>query len=200
MDRLPQFSRKRRLFADGVRCWVRHVCRYALYLEQLHRRHKENRSGKLADYIPELTRIDPDLFGIAFATMDGYIYEAGDTAACSPSSRSRKAIIYGLALEDHGREEVLRQIGVEPSGEAFNSIAFDEKNNRPFNPMVNAGRDRLDGADQGRRHGRALGRASSISSSALSGAIWRWTMRSIAPRARPAIATAPSPSSNSIPA
>src|SRR5436190_9531833 len=111
----------------------------SLYLEQLHRRHKENRSGKLADYIPELTRVDPDLFGLAFATMDGYVYEAGDTAAPFTIQSISKAIIYGLALEDHGREEVLRRIGVEPSGEAFNSIAFDEKNNRPFNPMVNAG-------------------------------------------------------------
>ena len=109
------------------------------YLERLHSRHKENRSGKLADYIPELTRIDPDLFGIAFATMDGYVYEVGDTAAPFTIQSISKAIIYGLALEDHGREEVLRRIGVEPSGEAFNSIAFDEKNNRPFNPMVNAG-------------------------------------------------------------
>jgi glutaminase len=28
---------------------------------------------------------------------------------------------------------------VEPSGDAFNSIVFDERNNRPYNPMVNAG-------------------------------------------------------------
>ncbi|MEO6635114.1 MAG: glutaminase A [Devosia sp.] len=111
----------------------------AQYLEALHLRHKSNRSGKLADYIPELTRIDPDLFGLAFATMDGYVYEVGDTAAPFTIQSISKAIIYGLALEHHGREEVLRRIGVEPSGEAFNSIAFDEKNNRPFNPMVNAG-------------------------------------------------------------
>jgi glutaminase len=109
------------------------------YLEDLHARHKLNREGKLADYIPELTRIDPDLFGVAFATMDGYVYEAGDTAAPFTIQSISKAIIYGLALEDHGRDEVLRKIGVEPSGEAFNSIAFDEKNNRPYNPMVNAG-------------------------------------------------------------
>ena len=109
------------------------------YLVDLHARHKSNRSGKLADYIPELTRIDPDLFGIAFATMDGYLYEAGDTAARFTIQSVSKAIVYGLALQDHGREQVLRKIGVEPSGEAFNSIAFDERNNRPFNPMVNAG-------------------------------------------------------------
>ena len=53
--------------------------------------------------------------------------------------RSVSKVIYALALEDHGREEVLRHIGVEPSGEAFNTITFDERNNRPFNPMLNAG-------------------------------------------------------------
>ncbi len=111
----------------------------AQFLQALHDRHKQNRTGKLADYIPELTRIEPDLFGLAFATMDGYVYEVGDTTAQFTIQSVSKAIIYGLALEDHGREEVLRKIGVEPSGEAFNSIAFDEKNNRPFNPMVNAG-------------------------------------------------------------
>jgi glutaminase len=47
--------------------------------------------------------------------------------------------VYGFALEDHGIDYVLRKVGVEPTGEAFNSIVFDEKHNRPFNPMVNAG-------------------------------------------------------------
>lgn len=130
------------------------------YLDDLHARHKLNRSGKLADYIPELTRIDPELFGIAFATMDGFIYEAGDTAAPFTIQSVSKAIVYGLALQDHGREGVLRKIGVEPSGEAFNSIAFDERNNRPFNPMVNAGAIAatalVHGADKEERWGRLL--------------------------------------------
>lgn len=47
--------------------------------------------------------------------------------------------VYALALEDHGRDFVQAHIGVEPSGDAFNSIVFDERTNRPHNPMVNAG-------------------------------------------------------------
>ncbi|MDR3471817.1 MAG: glutaminase A [Devosia sp.] len=109
------------------------------YLDELHRRHKENRQGAVASYIPELTKVDHDLFGIALATMDGYVYDTGDSAALFTIQSVSKAIIYGMALEDQGREIVLRRIGVEPSGEAFNSIVFDERNNRPFNPMVNAG-------------------------------------------------------------
>jgi glutaminase len=109
------------------------------YLDQLHRRHKENRQGAVASYIPELTKVDHDLFGIALVTMDGYVYETGDSSAPFTIQSVSKAIIYGLALEDQGLETVLQRIGVEPSGEAFNSIVFDERNNRPFNPMVNAG-------------------------------------------------------------
>jgi glutaminase len=47
--------------------------------------------------------------------------------------------VFGLALEDHGRDYVNSKVGVEPTGEAFNSIVLDEATNRPYNPMVNAG-------------------------------------------------------------
>ena len=50
-----------------------------------------------------------------------------------------KAFVYGYTLAEYGREYVLSRIGVEPTGEAFNSIVLDEVHNRPFNPMVNAG-------------------------------------------------------------
>lgn len=130
----------------------------AEYLQELHDRHKPNRAGKLANYIPELARQDEDLFGIAFATMDGYVYEAGDTVAPFTIQSISKAIIYGLALEDHGREVVLKRIGVEPSGEAFNSIAFDERNNRPYNPMVNAGAIAATALIRGTGHAERWGR------------------------------------------
>ena len=109
------------------------------YLRELHERYLPDRSGAVANYIPELAAVDPDSFGVAFATTDGFLYEVGDTATLFTIQSVSKAVIYGMALEEHGREEVLRRIGVEPSGEAFNSITFDELHNRPFNPMVNAG-------------------------------------------------------------
>lgn len=109
------------------------------YLRALHERYLPDRSGAVANYIPELAAVDPDSFGVAFATTDGFLYEVADTATLFTIQSVSKAVIYGMALEEHGREEVLRRIGVEPSGEAFNSITFDELHNRPFNPMVNAG-------------------------------------------------------------
>jgi len=109
------------------------------YLSQLHERHLSNRSGQLASYIPELAAVAPDSFGLAIATTDGFVYEVGDTETQFTIQSVSKAVIYGLALADCGLETVLTKIGVEPSGDAFNSITFDEANNRPFNPMVNAG-------------------------------------------------------------
>lgn len=95
--------------------------------------------GKVADYIPELSKVDPDYFGICIVTADGQIYEIGDSQQQFTIQSISKAFVYGLALADHGLQAVLRKVGVEPTGEAFNSIIFDEVNNRPYNPMVNAG-------------------------------------------------------------
>ena len=109
------------------------------YLHTLHARHGGHRAGKLADYIPELARADPDAFGICIATRDGHVYEVGDTHLPFTIQSISKALVYGLALEDRGETEVLTRIGVEPSGEAFNDISLQPHTGAPFNPMINAG-------------------------------------------------------------
>ncbi len=110
-----------------------------LYLQALHERISQNRSGNVATYIPELAKVDPEAFGIAVATVDGKVYSTGDDQFAFTIQSISKAFVYGYALQEYGREAVLRHVGVEPTGEAFNSIVLDEVNNRPFNPMVNAG-------------------------------------------------------------
>jgi glutaminase len=94
--------------------------------------------GTVADYIPELQKADPRHFGIALATMDGHVYEAGDTAVPFTIQSISKAFVFALALDVLGAERVEARIGVEPSGDAFNSIRL-RSDNRPFNPMVNSG-------------------------------------------------------------
>lgn len=96
-------------------------------------------SGNIASYIPELAKADPQHFGLCIVTTDGMVYEVGNTREFFTMQSISKVFVYGLALTDHGQEEILRHIGVEPSGEVFNSITFDENSKRPFNPMVNTG-------------------------------------------------------------
>jgi glutaminase len=98
-----------------------------------------NRNGQVADYIPELAKADPEAFGISVASIDGGLWSCGDTSTEFTIQSVSKAFSYCLALELLGRDEVFRQVGVEPSGDAFNAIVFDPHTHRPFNPMVNAG-------------------------------------------------------------
>lgn len=109
------------------------------WLQRLHERHQSNGHGKLASYIPELTKADPNHFGVVLTAADGQGYAVGDADALFTIQSISKPLVYGLALEDHGTDGMMRRVGVEPTGEAFNSIVMDESNNRPFNPMVNAG-------------------------------------------------------------
>ncbi|MGB0671411.1 MAG: glutaminase A, partial [Rhodospirillales bacterium] len=94
--------------------------------------------GAVADYIPELSKVDPAYFGIAVTTVDGHTHEVGDSQIAFTIQSVSKAFVYALAIEFCGHEDVASTIGVEPSGEAFNSIRLTV-DNRPFNPMVNAG-------------------------------------------------------------
>ena len=95
--------------------------------------------GKPAAYIPELAKVDPSLCGIAIATVDGAIHGVGDWRHPFTIQSISKAFVYGHALQIHGRDAVLAKVGVEPTGESFNSILLDNEHHRPFNPMVNAG-------------------------------------------------------------
>jgi glutaminase len=108
------------------------------FIEHCHASFRTDASGTPADYIPELKKANPDHFGVALATIDGHIYECGDTAVEFTIQSISKAYVFALALELLGVERVNAAIGVEPSGEAFNSIRLTT-DNRPFNPMVNAG-------------------------------------------------------------
>jgi len=108
------------------------------FLQRCHAEITGDRSGVVADYIPELAKANPDHFGISVATTDGYVYEVGDSAIPFTIQSISKAFVFALALETVGAEHVEALIGVEPSGEAFNSIRL-RADNRPFNPMVNAG-------------------------------------------------------------
>jgi glutaminase len=108
------------------------------FLLRCHAELQKDDSGALADYIPELKKANPNHFGVSLATIDGHVYEVGDSGVLFTIQSISKAFVFALALELLGAEKVEAVIGVEPSGDAFNSIRL-RPDNRPFNPMVNSG-------------------------------------------------------------
>jgi glutaminase len=109
------------------------------YLARLHQDWLADGSGAVADYIPPLALADPSSFGIAIATTEGHTYEVGDSRSRFTIQSISKPFTYGLALNDRGFDGVDGKVGVEPSGEAFNSISLAPDSGRPLNPMINAG-------------------------------------------------------------
>ncbi|MFB6836157.1 glutaminase A [Streptomyces sp. NPDC056361] len=108
-------------------------------LSDIHRRLGALRDGQVADYIPQLALADPDDFGIALVSMTGHLYQAGKTDAPFTIQSMSKPFVYALALSDLGPQELLRRVGVEPSGDPFNAISLEPGTGRPANPMINAG-------------------------------------------------------------
>ncbi|MBN9621772.1 MAG: glutaminase A, partial [Actinobacteria bacterium] len=109
------------------------------YLTRLHETWLPEGTGAVADYIPPLALADPDSFGIAVTTTEGHSYEVGDSRSRFTIQSISKPFTYGLALHDRGFDAVDAKVGVEPSGEAFNSISLAPESGRPLNPMINAG-------------------------------------------------------------
>lgn len=133
---------------------------FQAYLEDLHDELAGIDEGTVASYIPELARVNPASFGICAVTVDGRVFAVGDSDQPFTMQSVSKPFMYGLALEDNGREGMLARVGVEPTGDAFNAIVLDEATNRPYNPMVNAGAiavaGHIRGADPTERLNRVL--------------------------------------------
>jgi glutaminase len=108
------------------------------FLNACHAEFSAETGGAVANYIPELGKADPDHFGISLATLDGHVYEVGDTKIPFTIQSISKPFVFALALDTLGAKQVESVIGVEPSGDPFNSIRLNA-DNHPFNPMVNAG-------------------------------------------------------------
>jgi glutaminase len=108
-------------------------------LEQLHGRLVEVDDGDVATYIPALAHADPAALGIGLVTVEGRRYAAGDAAEPFTIQSVSKPFVYALALADAGLPTVLRRVGTEPTGDAFNAVTLETGTGRPMNPMVNAG-------------------------------------------------------------
>ncbi|NET48670.1 MAG: glutaminase A [Merismopedia sp. SIO2A8] len=129
------------------------------FLKELHTTYQSLDDGAIASYIPELTKANPDWFGISIVTTDGQVFEVGDVQQAFTIQSISKVFTYGMALEDHGRDELFEKVGVEPTGDPFNSlIRLDEASKRPYNPMINAGAIATTSLIQGRNSTEKLNR------------------------------------------
>src|SRR6266567_3705738 len=118
--------------------WTRSKPPLLRFLDRCYQDFLHETGGAVADYIPELSKANPDHFGIGLATLDGHVYEVGDTKVPFTIQSMSKPFVFALALDLLGAPRVEGVIGVEPSGDPFNSIRLNAENH-PFNPMVNAG-------------------------------------------------------------
>lgn len=107
-------------------------------IENIYQKTKFIDDGKVADYIPQLAKANPNLYGVSVYTLDGREYHIGDHDYQFCIQSCSKPISYLLALEEHGLDYVSNHIGKEPSGCKFNSFRFNDEN-KPFNPLINAG-------------------------------------------------------------
>lgn len=99
------------------------------------------KNGKLADYIPELANVNPATLGVSLVDTEGKTYSAGDYTSKFTMQSITKVITLMLALMEKGFAEVFNHVGMEPTGDPFNSIIRLEtiKPAKPLNPMINAG-------------------------------------------------------------
>jgi glutaminase len=109
-------------------------------IDKIYEKYKNIHQGQADQNIWSHEPTINDSFGISLMTIDGQSYHVGDTQVAFSIQSIAKPFVYGLALEDWGEEKVLEVIGVEPTGEPFNSIVEPEEIfQRQYNPLINAG-------------------------------------------------------------
>lgn len=108
------------------------------WLEDSRRQCKE---GKVASYIPELSKSPKDALGIHIASAAGDTLAAGDCGIFFTMQSISKVFTLILALMDNGEKAVFEKVGMEPTGDNFNSMLKLElvQPGIPFNPLINAG-------------------------------------------------------------
>ena len=94
--------------------------------------------GNVASYIPQLAKVDPNLFSVSICTIDGQRFNYGNISKKFCIQSCTKPITYLIALDNLGENVVHNFIGREPSGKNFNELCLDI-DNLPHNPLINSG-------------------------------------------------------------
>ena len=99
---------------------------------------KPDNSGKVADYIPQLSKKDNMEFSVTIVSVDGQVFELGEPSQRFCIQSCSKPVTYGLSLNQYGDEVVHNYVGKEPSGRNFNELCLNE-DGLPHNPLINSG-------------------------------------------------------------
>ncbi|CAM2924398.1 glutaminase A [Paenibacillus sediminis] len=99
------------------------------------------KNGEVASYIPELAHAPKNALGIAILDPAGTLVQSGDSGCSFTMQSISKVFTLILALMDRGEETVFSKVGMEPTGDDFNSMLKLElvEPGKPFNPLINAG-------------------------------------------------------------
>ena len=109
-------------------------------LDEAYNKFKDVKEGKNADYIKELANVDPKIFGIAIVTPDGQVFTKGDITSMVSIQSVSKVFVMAQDIEELGHQAIQDKIGVDATGEVFNSItAIERKRGKEINPLVNPG-------------------------------------------------------------
>ncbi|XP_011258889.1 glutaminase liver isoform, mitochondrial isoform X1 [Camponotus floridanus] len=111
---------------------------FTKHIEDFYWKCKTNTEGKVASYIPQLARMNPEYWGVSVCTIDGQRFSIGDTSIPFTLQSCSKPLTYAIALDRLSPEVVHQYVGQEPSGRNFNELVLDH-NKKPHNPMINAG-------------------------------------------------------------
>lgn len=96
--------------------------------------------GAVADYIPALAQVPPDLFGACIVSAAGATVSVGDATHRFSLQSVSKPFVFALVCDAIGHDEARSKLGVNSTGLPFNSVMAIELNaDRTMNPMVNAG-------------------------------------------------------------
>ena len=126
------------VFSFGVRADAQGPAQTAV--DAAYTKYRTLDEGKNADYIPALAKVDPKLFGIALVTVDGKVFKQGDVSSPFSIQSISKVFTLASALQTAGDETVLEKIGVDATGQVFNSIvAIEQHKGQEMNPFVNPG-------------------------------------------------------------
>jgi glutaminase len=111
-----------------------------MVLDQAYAKVAKTKGGKNADYIPALAKVDPRIFGVVLVTVDGHVYTTGDIKSEVSIQSISKVFTLAKVLDEQGPEAVEKNIGVDATGAAFNSInAIEVNKGGEMNALVNPG-------------------------------------------------------------